>query len=224
VISRPLASTQKTLLAEALSIYRAAMPGSLAEEYAQEVRGLGPVIAEVHQLGYAGPGTSIPGLERFNNHLVIPYLAAGDGHPVKFKYRSLDPGHDKRYDAPKGQAQRLFNARAVLDAGDFICITEGEIDAMTLERVGAPALGIAGVSAWKPHFARLLEGFARVVLFKDNDEGGSKTDILEATIRKDAPDVPLLAVMVPGGYKDVNEAYLGGMATQLYELATGRKQ
>lgn len=222
-ISRPLSGTQKRQLAEALDLYQTVMPGSPAEAYALEARGLDRVIVGVHRLGYAGPETSIPGLERFNNHLVIPYLAA-DGHPVKFKYRSLDPFTDQKYDAPKGQHQRLFNAPAILSAGDSIAITEGEIDAMTLSQLGIPALGISGVNAWKPHFARLLEGFARVVLFKDNDEGGSKTDILEARIRKDAPEIPLLAVMVPGGWKDPNEAYRGGMGAQLYELATGRKQ
>lgn len=198
------------------------MRNSPAEEYVLGVRGLDPATVERHRLGYAGPGTNIPGLERFNHHLVIPYLAA-DGHPVRFKFRSLDPTAEKRYDAPKGQPQRLFNVEAVTTGSDYLAITEGEIDCMSLSQLGVPTVGIAGVSAWKHHFPRLMEGFNRVVLFKDNDMDGSKTDVLEEAIRKDAPDMPLLAIVVPSPFKDINEALVAGAGDLIRQLATGRK-
>lgn len=222
MLSRPLASTQKTLLAEALASYQGAMTGSPAEEYVLVDRGLDPVTVAVHRLGYAGPTASIPGLERFDHHLVIPSLAA-DGHPVRLKFRSLEPDDAKRYDQPHGVKQGLFNVRAFLEGSDTIVITEGEIDAMTMQQLGVPAVGLPGNSTWRPHYGRLFDGYNRVVLFKDNDEGGSKTDITEAKIRKESPDIPLLAVMVPGPGKDINDAYRAGQGALLYELATGRK-
>ena len=47
----------------------------------------------------------------------------------------LQGGWSRKYLGMGGQETRLFNIRAIHEAGDTICITEGEIDAVTLSSV-----------------------------------------------------------------------------------------
>jgi DNA primase len=202
----------------------AALPGSPASTYL-EGRALGPDSAAQHRLGYAG-NTGITGLEQFTNHLAIPYLSV-DGHVVAIKFRNL--GEGIRYGQPTGQKARLFNVSAFERADDYIVVTEGEIDAISLDSLGIPAVGVTGINSFKPHHARLFEGFARVIVFKDDDvpkpvpgrknEDGSPvmriaSDELVATLRE--YELPVSVVKAPGG-KDVNDALVAGLGDELVE-------
>jgi DNA primase len=100
--------------------------------------------------------------------LAIPYLAA-NGEVVGFKFRRPDSGTPK-YGSPTGQKSHLFNVSDVLLANDTIAICEGELDTIIASgELGIPAVGVPGVANWKPHFARLLEGYRRVLIVADND-------------------------------------------------------
>ncbi len=74
------------------------------------------------------------------------------------RFRSVD-GAEPKYLGISGALIRLFNLRAIAEAEDLICITEGEIDAISLESVGLPAVGVPGANSWKRHHARLFNGF-----------------------------------------------------------------
>lgn len=67
------------------------------------------------------------------------------------------------------QPARLFNAIALQKPSDIVAICEGELDAVVASQL-LPAVGVAGVKAWKPHFNRLFGGYRRVVVLADNDD------------------------------------------------------
>jgi DNA primase len=218
---RPLDAQSRKLLAEAVHRWHMALvtdgdnPGA---KYLQG-RGIGHATAVRHRLGYASAEATIPGYERFTDHVIIPYLAA-DGHAMGFKARALDPEASVRYSQPAGQTARMFNVRALIEAVEVVAITEGEFDTITLTHLGIPAVAVQGATSFKPHHAKMLEGFRRVVLFKDHDanEAGEK---LEYAIRRFGPDIPLQAVYPPGGHKDVNEAHVAGLDQELVDIVRG---
>lgn len=215
--SRPLDGQRRLLYEQAVAAFQTALvPGTPAAQYLSD-RGIARATAVRHRLGYSGATEPIPGLERFRNHICIPNMAL-DGHVVGLKFRALDPSADKKYDQPHGNPARAYNVRALHDAGDVLCVTEGEFDTMILGQLGLHSIGFPGNSAFKRHHASLLEGFPRVVLFKDDDDAG---DLLEKKIRDLAPEVPLLMVLPPGG-KDVNDSFLAGHGDDLVRLAHGR--
>lgn len=176
-------------------------------------RGIDRSTAESFRLGYVATA-DVPGFERFVGRLAIPNICAA-GHVVGFKFRALPPEDadtDRKYDG-LDMPVRLFNLRALNDAEDVIWVTEGEIDAISLSMLGAPTVAVPGANNWKKHHARILEGFDRVVLVRDDDDAG-----LDLAKKIGATDLPLLTVRPPRGYKDVNAALAAGARDQLEEL------
>jgi hypothetical protein len=142
----------------------------------------------------------------FEGMLVIPYLTKSG--PVGAKFRRLDGG-DPKYTAPIGQQARLYNAVAALSNSDVIAVCEGELDTVVMHySAGVPAVGVPGVSAWKPHYRRVLRGFSTVLVVADNDDkesGDNPGQELAARVIKDIPWAR--NVMLPKGY-DVTEFYM----------------
>lgn len=225
---KPLVASQRAWLEEVVSTYeRALTPESPGSMYLA-ARGHDLDFAGRHRLGYSGPTDSIPGLERFYNHVVIPYRAA-DGHVTAIKFRALED-RGVRYGVPEGQSTaRLFNVGAVLSANRYLCVVEGEFDALALDALGIPAVGIAGVDNWRPHFARLFEGIETIVYIKDDDEPKPvpgkfeadgvtpimriASDRLLEKLRHD--DLPVRIIKAPGGHKDAAAAYAAGLGDDL---------
>ena len=137
-----------------------------------EGRGISEQVANQFSLGtIVDP---INGHEAFEGWLCIPYFTAlGDVSIVKF--RRLDDGKPK-YGSPMGQQSHLFNVADVTKASSRIVVCEGELDTIVVSGVlNMPAVGVPGVQAFKPHFARLLGGYQNVFICGDNDvkEDGS---------------------------------------------------
>jgi hypothetical protein len=112
------------------------------------------------------------GDERFQGSLSIPYLTTGGVRAIKFrKFRG-----DIKFDAPLGQAPRLYNTAAYFKADKVIGLTEGEIDAIVAtERLGIPCMGIPGAEVWRNKretWAPLLKDFETVFVFADGDDAG----------------------------------------------------
>lgn len=129
----------------------------------------------------------VPGHERFGGWLSIPYLTPSG--VVAMRFRCIQD-HDckavecQRYDGPPGLSTRLYNVQALHDAGETLCVAEGEIDAMHATRAGVACVGISGGGMWKPHWTQVFEDFAEVIPLCDGDETGNKmakrfTDELE---------------------------------------------
>ncbi|XVU22570.1 toprim domain-containing protein [Actinoplanes sp. CA-054009] len=113
------------------------------------------------------------------------------------------------YDGPKmlsvaGDIHRPYNPADLERRESFVCIAEGEWDAMIAHQDGLPCIGIQGVNGWKPDFRRLFTGYKAVYILADNDDKGQGGDFAE----KVAATIPnARVVMMPEGH-DVNSWYI----------------
>jgi DNA primase len=183
-----------------------------------EGRGISEDIARQFMLGtIVSPHA---GHEMHEGWLSIPYITVL-GHCVGFKFRRLDGGSPK-YGSPLGQKAHLYNvADVTLDAGSIV-ICEGELDAVVLSGMcNIPAVGVPGVTAWKPHFARLFSGFDTVYIVGDNDvkEDGSNPGA-EFSRRVAGELTNGQIVQLPPGM-DINEFYLAEGPDALNNLLGG---
>lgn len=199
-------------LNEATEVYEAGMEGcSAAVEYL-ESRGISETARRTARLGAVTNDNALPGHEQFVNHLCIPYITPS--RVAALKFRRLDDGQPK-YTAPLGQRVRMYNVMALQDRGDTIVICEGELDAVVLGMVSIPAVAIAGVSQFKPHFPRMLKGFPNVIVVADNDAKDDGSNPGQDLAHRIIESIPRARnVLLPEGM-DINEYYLTAGADSL---------
>lgn len=209
---RPPSSEQRFLLAQAASQYQSDLAADTAAQEYLTNRGFGPQVAATSHLGVVR--SPLVGHERYAGRLAIPYLTPAG--PVNFRFRCLqqhscsEAGHGK-YVGLEGLETNLFNVMDLRKAGDVICVTEGELDCITLSMCGLPAVGVPGANSWKKHFSRCLDDFATVYVFGDPDDAGKGLN------KKLINDVRARPVRMPKG-EDVNSLYLKGGADALHKL------
>jgi len=148
-----------------------------ATEYAQHIekaagylatRGLSVEEAKRFHLGVVENPS--PGHEGYKGKLVIPYITPSG--VVDLRFRSIQ-GEDPKYIGLPGAKTTMFNAQAVLNAQQYICVTEGEIDAITVSvKTSHPAVGIPGANNWKPYYTKILDDFDTVIVLADGDNPG----------------------------------------------------
>lgn len=166
---RPLNKSLRKELESLTSQYQEGLSSALP--YLQ-ARGIDQDSAEKFRLGVVNDSS-------FNNgRLAIPSLLP-DGGVYSIRFRRL--GEDgPKYRGMAGVQTRLFNVRAVHEAGDEIHVTEGELDAVILDSLGYNAVAVCGSESWKRHHPRMLAGFQRVYVWGDGDDAGKK---FSATVR-----------------------------------------
>lgn len=161
-------AAQRTSLAELVSQYHANLTdGGAAARYLSE-RGLYRSAIDKFQLGYTGDTG-----DKAAHRLAIPYLTPAG--PWQIKYRCIqdhdckDNGHVK-YLNTDGSQQRLFNAQTLLTASR-VAIVEGEIDAISIEMCGVPAVAYPGADSWKahPYWSWCFDSLDEVVVIADGD-------------------------------------------------------
>lgn len=121
----------------------------------------------------------VVGHEMYRGMMSIPYRRWAPGHPwsvVKIRFRKLPPrdGDGGKYLDVAGFPPRLFNTVALTERSPFVCITEGEIDAITAQVCGVPTVGVPGANSWQPYFSELFRGYESVYILADGDEPGMK--------------------------------------------------
>lgn len=113
---------------------------------------------------------ALPGHEQYYNRLAIPYITPSG--VVDIRFRAMD-NSDPKYMGMPGAKTTMFNASVVLTANDYICVTEGEFDAITVNaKTKHPAVGIPGANNWKPYYTRILDDFDTVIVLADGDAPG----------------------------------------------------
>jgi DNA primase len=114
----------------------------------------------------------------------------------------------------------MFNVIDLHTGSPVVAICEGELDTLVMSAlVGIPAIGVAGVSQWKPHFPKMFEGFEKIIIFADNDvkeDGRNPGMELAKRIKEDLDRA--VVVNLPGN-KDVNQVFLEDGADWLHERA-----
>lgn len=133
--------------------------------------------------------------------LAIPYLRWSPGSAgwsvASIRFRQLNAAKAK-YLTVAGDQPRLYNTLALLKRSPFVAITEGEIDAITADVAGIPAVGVPGSQAWKPHFREPFIGYEDVFILADGDDAGRT---FAETVASSLPNARIRS-MPPGS--DVN--------------------
>lgn len=127
-------------------------------------RGITPDMIERYHLGFTAEGVD----GRFKRCVSIPYLT-GTGALRGVRFRRLDG--TPKYDAVKGEKAHLFNVGSVKH--HRVYITEGEFDAIVLEQLGYPAVGVPGATNFKEEWKWLFIGNDVRIIF-DGDDAGKK--------------------------------------------------
>lgn len=112
------------------------------------------------ELQYWGPG-----------RICIPFLTPTG--IVLNRYMQPPPRTSPaKYWQPAGSYIGLYNTPRIIEGGDRICVVEGEVDTMSLEQVGIPAVGIPGVGNWarKSHYPTIFAGYEEVIYLQEDDE------------------------------------------------------
>lgn len=171
-----LNESQREWLRTATVRYHQALPGSRGEEYLATRGVLGESVREQtdqFRLGYVAE--PLPGHEGYRGMLAIPYIRYSQEYGwgvVSLRFRKLEAVADNKYLTVAGDRPRLYNTQALLRRSATIAITEGEIDAITAELCGVPAVGVPGSQMWKPHHVEAFLGYKDVFVLTDGDDAG----------------------------------------------------
>lgn len=212
-----LSESQRNTLQQAVTEFHAQMPDSPAEEHLTH-RGLYQSDlqeqVERFRLGYVGD--PLPGFEKYQGMLAIPYLRVHPRHGwgcVSIRFRRLGETGPK-YRTMPGDRPRLYNTNALnLNVRD-VGITEGELDAVTASVCGLPTVGVPGAQSWKPHFAELFRGYRTVYVFTDGDTAGEQfgetigSQLSNSKIIPCPPGEDINSLLIDGGVETVRERFI----------------
>ena len=216
---QPLSRSQKESLALAADTYERQVTPELVAYLAG--RGLDAETVATNRLGQVCEPSN--GHEYLRGRLVIPYIGPR-GNIYNLRFRCMDhedckaAGCSSKYMSLPGYPSRVFNVRALVTAGDEIHVTEGELDAISLQACGLSAVGIPGVENMPAHFSRMLAGFSSVTLWADGDKAGRD---LANTFSK---AVPSSHVLIMGEGQDVNSVYAQDGKAGILKLLRGENR
>ena len=131
-----------------------------------DMRGISRTVAEMFQLGATEDGS----------RLSIPYITRNG--VVQIKYRcTLSHDHAEvscaKYYGESGCGYHLYNATALIGAGELMVVTEGELDTVMVQAyTGIPSVAYPGVKNWNPDWKHCFEGIDEVVIVADGDDVG----------------------------------------------------
>jgi DNA primase len=131
-------------------------------------RGLSLELADAELLGFVDD--PLPGQEQFHGRLSIPYVTRAG--VVNLKFRSLEGDDGPKYLNLSGFETNIYGVESFFQAHEFICVTEGEIDRLSLLEAGLPTVGFPGVKSWKPFYRRCFDDYPIIYAFCDGDEPG----------------------------------------------------
>lgn len=188
--------SQMKFLTEAAETYTLALPDSPVQEYL-EGRGIDLSSSAMSRLGYVD--APLPGHEAYRGMLCIPYWTVSGVVAVKFRQIEDRPG--PRYLWPAGQQSHLYNVQSCLTGRPYMVICEGELDTVVASSVcGLNAVGIAGVSHWKPHHPRVLKHYRDVFVVVDNDDKEDGSNPGQDLAKRILSDIPYARnILLPRG-------------------------
>lgn len=204
-----LSKSQKNLLERATLQYAANV--ELAAGYLAN-RGIDLEAARSNALGVVVD--PVPGHEHLAGRLAIPYLT--NAGPVNMNFRCIKDHVCKELGCAKyknltGAGTNLYGVQYLDEAGDWIAVAEGEIDALSSNLAGVPCVGIGGAKKWQPHWTNIFEDFSRVYVWQEGDKaGGEFADHLVS-------QVGAIRIVLQSG-EDVNSTYVKQGADALRKM------
>ena len=193
-----LSESLRLSLAEAASAY--SQNATEAAAYLGH-RGITQAASTAHLLGVVTPDNASVGHESFIGRLSIPYVTPTG--VVDIRFRALADDQGPKYLGRLGAELCMYNVLAFRNPSDVIAICEGEIDTITANTLcGIPAVGLAGVNAWRPFYARAFLDYQRVLVLADGDQPGKELGKKIASVVEQAIVIPM-----PDGM-DVNATYM----------------
>lgn len=206
---------QRSWLEQLVSQSQQDLAADIAAQTYLTKRGFTAATATQWRLGLV---TSPPvGAERHRGRLCIPYLTPEGVVNARFRclqqHSCKDAGHGK-YIGLEGFETNLFNVMDLSRPSDAICVTEGELDAITLSMCGVAAVAVPGATNWKKHMGRCLDDFSKVFVLGDGDDAGKGLN------KQLINDVRAIPVRMPKGM-DCNDIFLRDGAAGLRKLISG---
>lgn len=178
-------------------------------------RGIDGATAKKFRLGYVA--SPIIGHEQYRNRLAIPYITPAG--VVDIRFRCVEDHACKDYHHPKylsqpGHRTRLFYTSSIMSATDTIAIVEGELDAVILNKIGIPAVGVPGAQGWQgDYYPRIFSDFQNILVFGDGDEAGQN---FARAVVKSLEDATIIDI--PTGM-DITDLYLAFGADEIMKRA-----
>lgn len=163
-------------------------------------RGITKETAAKFHIGYVTDANAAVGHDMYVGRLSIPYMAPTGVTDVRF--RAISDEQTPKYLGRAGAELTLYNVLAFRDSGDTIAICEGEIDTITATMCGIPAVGLAGVNAWRDYYYRAFLDYPKVLVLCDGDQPGRELGKKIASAVEQA-----VVINMPDGM-DVNSVFL----------------
>jgi hypothetical protein len=199
-------------LAEQLTAFQAALPGSRGAAYLQQ-RGIPLALAQQLGVGYAAPGTWPHAARDWRGGRVVFPHTTPEGRLVNLYGRAVGTEEQvpkaKRHDHLPG-AKGYFNATALQVGIEPLWVCEGAFDALPLLAAGVPrVVAIFGVQGWRWDWVRHV---CALVFALDADPAGQqqwRQLARQAALR--GKRVSVLEFVAYGGQKDVGAAWAAGV-------------
>ena len=217
-VAKPTPALEATLAAAERKLWE----GGLGLEYLK-IRGFTDETIKRFRFGFE-PHYRFPEGERAEPGIVIPFLVGGK--PVLLKRRNLAAPDTKKLISrePIGNMHPLFNVDSLAAAtGGMVFMTEGELDAASMEQMGfTPCVsGDNGASHFDDAWAEALVGFDTVSVAYDNDTAGIKGF---AKVAAAIGAYRVVRVVLPRGAKDANHALRIGVPSAEIQQAVDRAE
>lgn len=106
--------------------------------------------------------------------VTIPYFVAGNCVGIRGRAYPYDKNGDRpKYKTCGGTKSRLFNSDATWQV-DEIVICEGEFDALSMQQIGVPAVGVPGARNWQESWDGYVDHMRQLWIVFDPDKTGQE--------------------------------------------------
>lgn len=110
-------------------------------------------------------------IDSLSGMVTIPYRVAGNIVGIRGRAWPYEDKTRPKYKTCGGEKARLFNTDVTWHNTE-ICVTEGEFDALVLNQMGYPAVGVPGAKTWQDSWDGYVKDMRRVWLVFDRDPAG----------------------------------------------------